>query len=69
MPSGFSKANVDVADVLGNSPAIVKKQYAKWSKGRQERWDEASAASRHVQSTGKAQDSFLNHQHRSRHHS
>jgi site-specific recombinase XerD len=27
----------DVADVLGNSAAIVKKHYAKWSKGRQSR--------------------------------
>jgi site-specific recombinase XerD len=27
----------DVAEVLGNSAAIVKKHYAKWSKGRQER--------------------------------
>jgi integrase len=27
----------DVADVLGNSAAIVRKHYAKWSKGRQER--------------------------------
>jgi integrase len=35
----FSKGHSyeDVADVLGNSPAIVKKHYAKWSKGRQER--------------------------------
>jgi len=27
----------DVADVLGNSPAIVRKHYAKWSARRQER--------------------------------
>lgn len=27
----------DVAEVLGNSAAIVRKHYAKWSKGRQER--------------------------------
>jgi integrase len=27
----------DVAEVLGNSAAIVKKHYAKWSKGRQDR--------------------------------
>jgi len=27
----------DVAEVLGNSPAIVRKHYAKWSRGRQER--------------------------------
>lgn len=27
----------DVADVLGNSPAIVRKHYAKWSAARQER--------------------------------
>ena len=27
----------DVADVLGNSAAIVRKHYAKWSRGRQER--------------------------------
>lgn len=29
----------EVADILGNSPAIVRKHYAKWSKGRQERID------------------------------
>jgi hypothetical protein len=27
----------DVAEVLGNSAAIVKKHYAKWSRGRQDR--------------------------------
>ena len=27
----------DVAEVLGNSPNIVRKHYAKWSRGRQER--------------------------------
>ena len=27
----------DVADVLGNSPNIVRKHYAKWSRGRQDR--------------------------------
>jgi predicted transcriptional regulator len=27
----------DVAEVLGNSAAIVRKHYAKWSRGRQER--------------------------------
>jgi integrase/recombinase XerC len=27
----------DVADILGNSPAIVRKHYVKWSRGRQER--------------------------------
>ena len=25
----------EIADVLGNSPAIVRKHYGKWSKGRQ----------------------------------
>lgn len=29
----------DIADVLGNSPEIVRKHYAKWSKPRQERID------------------------------
>ena len=29
----------DVADVLGNSPEIVRKHYAKWSRQRQERID------------------------------
>ena len=29
----------DVADILGNSPAIVRKHYAKWSPGRQKRID------------------------------
>jgi integrase len=28
-----------VADVLGNSPAIVRKHYGKWSKGRQDNID------------------------------
>jgi integrase len=30
----------DVADILGNSPAIVRKHYAKWSPERQARIDE-----------------------------
>jgi integrase len=30
----------DVADVLGNSPEIVRKHYAKWSPTRQARLDE-----------------------------
>ena len=30
----------DVADVLGNSPEIVRKHYAKWSPARQTRIDE-----------------------------
>ena len=30
----------EVADVLGNSPAIVRKHYAKWSSARQARIDE-----------------------------
>ena len=25
----------EVADILGNSPAVVRKHYGKWSKGRQ----------------------------------
>lgn len=29
----------DVADILGNSPAIVRRHYAKWSRARQERID------------------------------
>jgi len=29
----------DVADILGNSPAIVRKHYAKWSPARQKRID------------------------------
>jgi len=28
-----------VADILGNSPAIVRKHYGKWSKGRQNNID------------------------------
>ena len=27
----------EAADILGNSPAIIRKHYAKWSGGRQER--------------------------------
>jgi hypothetical protein len=30
----------DVADVLGNSPEIVRKHYAKWSPARQARIDD-----------------------------
>src|SRR5271163_1415677 len=30
----------DVADILGNSPAIVRKHYAKWSPARQTRIDD-----------------------------
>jgi integrase/recombinase XerD len=29
----------DIADILGNTPEIVRKHYAKWSKGRQDRID------------------------------
>ena len=29
----------DVADILGNSPAIVRKHYGKWSPARQSRID------------------------------
>ena len=28
-----------VADILGNSPDVVRKHYGKWSKGRQENID------------------------------
>jgi site-specific recombinase XerD len=30
----------NVADILGNSPEVVRKHYAKWSKGRQDKIDE-----------------------------
>ena len=30
----------EIADILGNTPEIVRKHYAKWSKGRQDRIDE-----------------------------
>jgi hypothetical protein len=30
----------DVADILGNSPEIVRKHYAKWSPARQNRIDD-----------------------------
>jgi integrase len=36
---GIGASFEDVADVLGNSPAIVRKHYAKFSKQRQERID------------------------------
>ena len=29
----------DVADILGNSPGVVRKHYAKWSQARQNRID------------------------------
>ena len=33
-----------VADILGNSPAVVRKHYGKWSKGRQDNIDRAMIA-------------------------
>jgi site-specific recombinase XerD len=33
-----------VADVLGNSPAVVRKHYGKWSKGRQANIDRLMTA-------------------------
>jgi hypothetical protein len=27
----------DAANILGNSPAVIRKHYAQWSRGRQER--------------------------------
>lgn len=36
---GIGATEQDVADVLGNSAAIVRKHYAKWSPARQERID------------------------------
>lgn len=38
-----------VADILGNSPAVVRKHYGKWSKGRQENTDRLMVA--HFQTT------------------
>jgi serine protease inhibitor len=37
MPQAFEKK---VADILGNSPEIVRKHYAKWSLARQSRIDD-----------------------------
>jgi hypothetical protein len=37
-----------VADILGNSPEVVRKHYGKWSKGRQESIDRLMMA--HFQS-------------------
>jgi site-specific recombinase XerD len=36
---GMGASEQDVADVLGNTPAIVRKHYSKWSIARQERID------------------------------
>ncbi len=36
---GMGASDQEVADVLGNSPAIVRKHYAKWSRARQQRID------------------------------
>ena len=36
---GMGASLEDVADILGNSPAIVRKHYAKWSRARPERID------------------------------
>jgi predicted transcriptional regulator len=40
---GRSASIEDVADILGNSPAIVRKHYAKWSPARQKRIDDLMA--------------------------
>lgn len=37
-----------VADILGNSPAVVRKHYGKWAKGRQDNIDRLMMA--HFQS-------------------
>jgi site-specific recombinase XerD len=37
---GIGATEQEVADVLGNSPAIVRKHYAKWSRARQNRIDQ-----------------------------
>ena len=37
-----------VADILGNSPAVVRKHYGKWAKGRQDNIDRLMA---HFQTT------------------
>ena len=42
---GMGASEQEVADILGNSPAIVRKHYAKWSKGRQDRIDHLMANS------------------------
>jgi integrase len=39
-----------VADILGNSPEVVRKHYGKWSKGRQDNIDRLMMA--HFQNTG-----------------
>jgi hypothetical protein len=39
----FSERFEDVADILGNSPEIVRKHYAKWSPARQARIDDLMA--------------------------
>jgi integrase/recombinase XerD len=36
---GAGATETEVADILGNSPAIVRKHYGKWSQARQERID------------------------------
>jgi integrase/recombinase XerD len=36
---GSGATETEVADILGNSPAIVRKHYGKWSQARQERID------------------------------
>jgi integrase/recombinase XerC len=37
---GMGGTEQDVADILGNSPAIVRKHYGKWSQARQKRIDQ-----------------------------
>jgi hypothetical protein len=41
----------EVADVLGNSPDIVRKHYAKWSQARQKRIDELMRAAQIIPAT------------------
>lgn len=51
---GIGATEQDVADVLGNSPAIVRKHYAKWSSARQHRIDHLMRAA--VPCTGFVQE-------------
>jgi len=42
----------DVADILGNSPAVVRKHYAKWSPARQKRIDDLVGAIVAIEKSG-----------------
>lgn len=58
---GMGASLEDVADILGNSPAIVRKHYAKWSRARQERIDSLMRAARFGTSVAQIEKGAVSH--------